>query len=394
MISASAIERVDACPGSEAYPHAHTTSEYAEIGTLVHRFVERAAEVGRNTALAELEQHVHDFEAPADALEICEVLDLDALPDVSHEVMLVYDTETDTAREVGRGSDRAYGDLTPTEIPGTADFLGLDGDAVFVADLKSLWGDVTPPDKNPQLAFLALAAARLYGKDRAVVQILRRGSDGTVYPETATLDVLDLDAFAARLRTMLVRVAEQKARAERGIVPDVREGSHCRYCPATLACPAKTALVKRMATGEEWQEILAMTPLTAEMASRALDRLKPAKQMLATVEKTLKACAAAHPIPRPGGKVWGPRRVPGNEVIDGGVAYRVVEDLYGREVAERCVTHKASKAAIERALRDELPEGEKLAPEMRKVLARIRDENGADKPETTKYEEYTPRLEE
>lgn len=379
MISASAIERVDACPGSEAMPHAHTASEYAEIGTQVHRFVERAAEVGREVALAEVTDE--------SAYEICEVLDLSALPDVSHEVMLVYDTATDSAREVGRGSDRAYGELSPTEIPGTADFLGLDGDAVFVADLKSLWGDVTPPDRNPQLAFLALAAARLYGKGRAVVQILRRGSDGTVYPETATLDVLDLDAFAARLRTVLVRVAEQKARAERGIVPDVREGAHCRYCPARLVCPAKTALIKRMATGEEWMEALELTPMTPEMASRALDRLKPAKAALAAVEKALKAAAAEQPIPRPEGKVWGPRRVPGNEKLNGDVVWQVLADYYDTDVADAAVKRSATKAAIEKVLKGM---GGPLAPKVREVLDAIRERGGAEKPETTKYEEYVP----
>jgi hypothetical protein len=123
--------------------------------------------------------------------EACEAMDLSSLAirreDFATEVAFAYDLEQDTAEEVGRHIGRAYPKRPGTVMFGTADFVGLTEDAVIVPDLKTGRGWLPKPIEAMQLRFLALAAARAYGRNLARV--------GWLHPWDATWHWEELDAF-------------------------------------------------------------------------------------------------------------------------------------------------------------------------------------------------------
>src|SRR5690606_5564131 len=106
--------------------------------------------------------------------DLCEAIDFERLPQgLAAEVAIAIDVQTGKARELGRGNGRCYETVRETEIPMTLDLLGANDDAVMVGDYKSGYSDVPPAVENGQLRTNAVAAARLIGRDTAVVEIIR-----------------------------------------------------------------------------------------------------------------------------------------------------------------------------------------------------------------------------
>ena len=78
---------------------------------------------------------------PSEHRELCEALPLDEIGDYAPEVAYALDLRTGRAREIGRGINRAYGELSDDEIAGTADAVKLlSPTTVYVGDFKSGWG--------------------------------------------------------------------------------------------------------------------------------------------------------------------------------------------------------------------------------------------------------------
>jgi hypothetical protein len=374
-LSISALPRVAACPGSAALPQASTTSADAERGTDNHSAAERAIIEGQLDKL------------PA---EVRELIPRGAL--VVAEAIVYYDWQTDTARVPADGAHgkRAY-TPGPTEIPGTIDLLVIHGDRVTVLDYK-MHSDVGNPDENEQLLGYALAAARVCkaADVTLVVAYIDADEDGTVKllrPLVARqLDELDLDAYAAKLRGIIAAVEAQRARR----VPDVRENKHCRYCPAAVHCPAKTALIRRLVSGQERDELELAMPLTPETAAEAYKRLGHARALLKRIESAIYAFASQQDIPLGNGQVLGKRVKLGNEQIDGNIAWEVLREQYDDDVANAAVTREASKAGIERALK---ASGVKpLAPAMRSALAAIGERGGAKRELKETIDEHPAQL--
>lgn len=367
MISASALSRLFRCPGSEALPKANTTSAWAEQGTDRH---------------AEQEERIEAGDVPED---IRRLVGEDVL--VRAEVALAYDVATDTGRELGQGTDRAYQSLGPSEIPGTADVLAVVTDAVVIADAKG-WEDVEPADRNVQIACLALAAARTYDRDEAIVAIIYLRGERR-FMDHARLDAFEIDAFAARLRDLVQRVARQKDRVASGHMPDVSEGPWCRYCPAMHACPAKVTLLRRLVSGQETDEIELMRPLSVETARLAYDRLKAARGLLKRIEAALYAFAAETPIPLDDGRFFGKHEKLGNEKLNGDTVHAVVAEKFGAAVALDAVVLSATKKRLGEALKKAgVPV---IAAAERNVLAEVRARGGATREKTTTIEEFEPQ---
>jgi uncharacterized protein (DUF2342 family) len=260
----------------------------------------------------------------------------------------------------------------------------MSGDAVFVGDYKSGRGEVTAANKNIQIGFGALCAARVYGKDSAVVQIIRPGRGGArAYKDTATLDAFDLGDLAAKIQKFVKDRAKTMAVVVEGTAPTVYEGSWCRYCPSYNHCPGKQALAVRVGSGEEIRAI--QNELTPETAGQVYHRAKAAKQFLDKVFDAIYGMAANEAIDLGNGRVLGEVTKMGNEKLDGDVVYEVLKAAHNQEVADKAVKRTASKKAIEDALRGTVP---KLAPAIREVLGSVRKAGGAERKETTKIEEY------
>lgn len=216
---------------------------------------------------------------------------------VRTEVALAYRPALDHALGIGEHMGRDYSRAPEGSRCMSLDAMWVVDDKVYVVDWKTgQAAHVEPARDNAQLATGALAAARHYGVQHALVALVFE--DGRV--DSHELDVLDLDAHAARLRA-------NDAALDRGD-PTPTPGGHCGYCPARLACPATQAAVAE-ALPELAQPAGMLDPIQShEDAAQRVVRLRMVRDAWeraeAQVDALLREWTQAHgPIPLGGGKV-------------------------------------------------------------------------------------------
>ena len=385
--SGSGAERALACPASTFLPQVgRLTNAAAESGTAQHAFLQMCSEFGRDKALA----LVATREKYLPYLEICEAIQVDKLPtELAHEVAFAFNMRTGEARELGRniGRDYAKYKVGKSEIPLSIDVVGVNPDAVYVGDYKTGRLEVTEPSRNIQLGLAALCAARCYGRDAAVVEIIKPGRDGGApFSETAELDVFDLDELAARFKAWPGRHKSDCLKSATDPAP-VTIGSHCRFCPSYSFCPAKTSLAIRVGTGEELREM--HTELTRETAARVYLRAKAAKEFLNKIFEAIYGMAQQEPIEFSPGQFLGKHTKTGNEKLEGAIVHDVMSELYTPQVANAACEFTSSKAGIKRALRALRPLGIKVAPAEREILDAVKQRGGITRKPTTKVREYS-----
>ena len=224
LVTGSHLERALECSASTCLPKAKNSSPEASEGRAIHIYIEFVSEYGRDKALAVM----RDSPTLRDYVDVCEVIDTDLLPtELAHEVAFAFDIATGKAREIGRGNKVNYAEcnLAPLEIPCRLDVVGVSADAVFVGDYKSGHLAVTGAKTNIQVGFGALCASLAYGKDSAVVEIIRTGRGGAKpFRDRAELDAFDLDALASRLRDWIPRRGRVLDVINAGKAPTVYQG--------------------------------------------------------------------------------------------------------------------------------------------------------------------------
>ena len=238
-ITASGVGRALACSAANALPAApEPSSADARYGTAVHAWLAGVVEHGT-------------FPLPDDpkARALCAKIDVGKVPRGRPELALAYDVLTGNARELLRGPRwSAYTQCAPTEIPGTMDVLASDDDGLTVIDWKTeQWVPHDAEADRPQLQTYALAVARAYGVDEVrarVVIVAENGTLATPMGASWTWGWEDLATWGDTLLATWERVERARERHARGEVLDVREGPHCRYCPALLHCPATRAAMR------------------------------------------------------------------------------------------------------------------------------------------------------
>jgi len=155
------------------------------------------------------------------------------------EKAIAYNTAAYSARMAPPvDENHVYQDVTPEEQPGTVDVairLGLYGTrvpprfrkAVIVLDHKTGMSFDNPRDSK-QLRSLALAFARLWKAERAIVAINHAPRDGlpAVFADELTKE--ELDEHADNLRDAFVRIGDGS----------LRPGPECGYCAGNAVCPA------------------------------------------------------------------------------------------------------------------------------------------------------------
>lgn len=368
--TASALPRLLQCPGSAHLEQIRSTSELAEKGAWRHRFLELVSTVGPIEAILHI---------PEEYQAICEALPTDELPtNLGAEVAFAVDLADGRGWEIGRGLDRAYGDLPAFAIAGTADVVGLSNEVVYIADWKSAGHQGRARD-SLQLRFLALAACRAYGRDRATVELIRLSDDGQPRRDAHTYDELDLDAFALELRARLPGSTDRT----------LHTGPWCGYCPSRPVCPAQSRMAVEVAEGRLFDEPGSLLPLTPERAGVAWDRLKATKALLSHVESAVMATLdeAGGMLPLPGGRQLVKRTVPGNEKLDGEVAFAVLLEQHGQEVARSAVAMTVTKAGIKDALRPIAQKHGQLSKLEKATLEEVRKRDGASRGTRTVVEE-------
>ena len=338
--------RVMKCAASAVLPQfTPDDTTFSRVGTLVHKFIERAAEIGRDDALAEIPAEEED------AIRFCEALELDALPvsaqSFAHELPLLYFPESDTARpwdrETENGLKRPDG-----ASAGILDVVGVSEDTVYYGDFKTGWTSLGEAADNWQLRIGALAAARRYGKDNAIVEIITLRDDGGVYTDRAALDAIDLDDAATEIYE---RVKLMESLMENGVESEsVREGPWCRYCPAFRACPAKVSMVNLIMQAPSATIDSIRANLTIQNAASAYARFKLMKQALNEIQSAIYGFAAEHPIPTEDGQVL--KLVTSTrESLDGDIVFSLMKELHGVTAADQAVKRTASKSSVEEVFR-------------------------------------------
>lgn len=349
-LSGSGLDRADHCPASVVFPQTRTTTPYSSRGTVLHEFLMRVPKLGRDAALAMV---------PEEYRGGCERLQLDGLPldadAYAAEVAYAYNITAGIARELGRGINRDYSQLQEGEIPGTEDVVGLTDDSVIIIDWKSGWADLGPVRENWQLRFGALAACRTYGKERAVVAIIRLMEDGEWYVKRAELDEIDLDATEHALRGIRGRIAQETLAFAQGATLETSEGPWCRYCPAFNVCPSKMGLVRQVLTEAERANVLERTEpgllpvvLNAENAQAVYRRLEAAEAVVSRMWGVVKDYARVTPIDLGNGQVYGEKKHP-EDKIDAEKALPLLVGRFGPS-AEAAVEVK--KTITKEALKD------------------------------------------
>ncbi len=238
-LSGSGIGRGARCPASYALPCVNVDSDDATRGRAVHAYLEQLVRgVERETALATV---------PEEIRKRCEPIPLAEIPRADAEVSFAYDVLTGRARKTAT-TGRAY-EVTASEIPGTADVVVWAGGPT-VMDWKTVNWDLDVEASWPQLEFYGLCAARVVDSSEATVEIVTVADNGELTRFTRHLDWEDLGAIAKRVRRVwdrvqavrIARAAHESASASPWL-PDVTKGAHCRYCPASLHCPATRAAI-------------------------------------------------------------------------------------------------------------------------------------------------------
>jgi len=370
MTTGSALDRIEACPGSEKLPHIiEPASADASRGTIIHAYLQGVAEHGAEEALARTD---------AEHRAMCAAIDLDRLPvrDVAAEVAFAWDPVTGEARELGRGLDRDYSAAPDGWICGTADAVALvEEDAVYVGDYKS---GHRPPRAAEllALAFYGVCAARAYGRSRAILEVLRIADDGTTWPDRIELDALELAEVETRIRRALEAVAAADGRT-------VRPGEHCRYCPAFRACPNTLAIARELTISDGH-----LPELNEQTAPAAFVRVRQIEKVLQVVKKELAEYAKLHPFATDNGKTYGPRPWSVRSV-DPSAAWRVLAETYGEDVANTALPRSGTITGIEAALKPiAIADGSKVAPFVRKAMERLEGEGAITTTTTEQIREH------
>lgn len=364
MLSASAIPRLLACPTSAVLPHRAYSTAHAAAGQERHLDREVAADL---RDLKRLPEAVASMIRSSDELLT--------------EHAFVLNVATEEVRQLGRVGHRAYGPLEPFEVGGTVDLLIVGTDRLIVVDYKG-FEEVASADGNAQLATYALMVARAFGVDEVTVVIvyeIRR-------PSIATLEALDLDAHAARLRQLHVDVARARMSPGRFLAT----GPHCKYCEAFDACPRQKALSIDVETGLIEMRIEETIPFADdEEAAWALDLCAELGRLQARIKAALEVRSKARPIPLRNGNAWGPRTRPGNEKLDGEVTYAVMLEKHGPALAGLAVPRTATKKAVREALRFAGAEST-LEDAFDAVYDEVKVRGGVKTGTKTVIEEYEP----
>jgi hypothetical protein len=358
MITASKLELAERCPGNLTLPHVDEPNEFSEAGNRRHAEDEEAIGAGDVP-------EVYAERWPGLAWQ--------------SEVSYAYDVSTDTARFLGIGLKRNYGALGPFEIAGTIDAEGRAPGVLVVVDRKS-FDEVTPAASNPQVRFLALAAARALSADKIQVAI----NHELAGLDAAEIDpMFDLDVIAHDIKQLVVRSAAIRESARAGEAVPFNTGRWCRWCSAFAACPKQQELRSIVEQGETHPAIARAAFLDDEDAPDVYDLWKRLGILHKRIGQSLYAFASSRPIRLSSGKMFGPVQKQGNEKLDGDVVYQVVRDLHGADLADRAVVRQATKKRLDEALKGK--RGAAVA-----VLKVVRERGGSERKASTAIEEYEP----
>lgn len=369
-VTASGLWRAALCLGSGILEREDRANEDARHGQAGHAFLHDVNRLGRSAALERAPEEYRE------AFALIDTASLPVSPDgYAAEVAFAFDVVTGGAIELHRKGDRDYSMCGETQIPGTADVVALVGDdGVYVADWKFGWKDLPEPAVNWQFRFLALAAARAYGRTHARVEMIRVGKDGTPYRVPAALDAFDLAEVACDLRELH---ANGLRWAHAGGPPPVKTGAHCEGCASLKFCPASQALVSAPRPMTE-AYVAGLGAITREREVEVVEFMRWFGAVYENVKQAVHDYALLHPIRMPDGSVYGPRSWRRTQPF-GVEAWRYLAERFGEEVAWKACEISSTWTKVEGLVRKQAEaSGEKYTHAVRRVRAEL-EQQGAVK---------------
>lgn len=353
--SGSTAHRAIKCPASMALPTVEEDEEdepeYRIRGSAIHAFLQDVAET--RAAGFTLDEAIESCLVRVDEKwrPYCSIIDVEATrTDLAPEVALAWNWRTRTAREIGRGIDRAYHladpPLSDDEIPMTVDLLGVAPGRVLVDDYKSGHSRYPRPGKFGQTLLGGLAAAVLFDADEAELWLTYLDDSGEAWRVHDVIDRWDLEAFAEVVARSMLAGEAAADEVKRGIVPSTTIGTHCHYCPSRRVCPGQTALIRALPDEVTKIEQLALGPENFASTYHAIEKWR---KILGEIERQIFANAWRDPIDLGDGRVLGQVETE-REYLDGPSAVALMERWYGKEAAVEIAKVTTSASAVKEAL--------------------------------------------
>lgn len=403
MPTASGVGRAMACVASQVLPRVESGGRAAEVGTAKHAYA--AAIVSGSTREDALDQVPEEHRAACLTLSDATLQQMRGL---ETEVAYALDVESGAVRRLGKDLGRAYGDIRPSEIAGTFDYCGVSGTSdgapagvAIVYDLKTGLLDVGEAADSWQLRVGASAVATHSGLDEAEVGLVWLREGFAPRWSSAWFDALDMAEHREALRALWDRIRAASAALGRGELPQLREGEHCRYCPARLSCPAKLALI-RSAVADAGVQLRSMAEMlrraTAEELSAAYAKAMPFIEAAEQLRGAFREVATERPFATRPGVILGLHEVERTE-FDGERVYDFLSQTFSDGEARAAVEMKTSKAALGRVLKARLlaakEEGATVpsfAGAERELLRKLEERGAVSKVTTKRLEEHRGEL--
>lgn len=356
QITASQLPRLFKCNGSLFLPNENETSEAAERGTEIHKYLEWLVNDmrGVKTEKPQLSIENAEFCQKIDVQEI-RALIKDA-SDVFAEQAFGFDVDAAFQRHNGVARvGRVYkSQSTPSlygVVYGTCDLVVKTDDGFSVYDFKTGITDYGDPSKSPQL----LAAAYAFSARVAGFVYIRH--DGSVYIKETVLTPRDISEF------------QEAAKGVFRYSPLVT-GNHCKYCPSFKFCPQQKQIAKHLDAGVLDPEL---PTLSADTAPRILEKLELAEKLLEKVRKQVEDFARESPFQTTDGATFGPKETV-RESINGDAAIDIIGKAFGFDVAAKATKTTLTKTALGEALGDYAKsKGLKKAEVMREAMDALKN---------------------
>jgi hypothetical protein len=224
------------------------------------------------------------------------------IDNVIAEAAYVVNVKARTSRFIGCDIGRNYGPLEPYDVPVSLDVQGTKNETtVWVRDWKfgtysSVWQLVVQA-----MAVLYCDKGRLTSVVDAGFTYLDQGEKPR--HELYLFGRMELDEKADELVHAFDRVKAVYAIVRKGLIPHVKQGPWCKYCPSRDVCPAKWAMI-RSAINEsfELRQSEAIMALTTEQCGEAWVKLRDLEKMVEKAKETLSGRLEEGPFPLPNGK--------------------------------------------------------------------------------------------
>lgn len=348
--SGSQLERVEHCKAALVLPRdARSSSEYAERGMVVHKFLEDCLALGgRDEALAMVEPEY---------AELCAAIDVDKLPAAAPgayqaEMTFGWNPATGEVASWDKDPRLANAEVVREWMMFRADVVSLSKDktTVYVGDYKTGYRAVPNAQRNLQVVGAAFVAAKVYGATDAVCEVIYV-REGDSFHSRAELDMFALEEVESRLLALVkdIRDWRKVLSVERDRLPPQVLGPWCRYCPSFSYCPAQIRLINALGNHPMLLTAEIERHLSNGQAMVAAEKLFAAEMALKKVHEAIFDFASHIPITMADGQVLGEVTTT-REFVKGPIVHEVMSNLFGIDVANEACEMKSSKSAIQRAV--------------------------------------------